>query len=350
MSKANFIAREFSNFTCRLEYAGQLTSINNPEGHIMNDENRLVEEENDQDVSVAAAQTTNWPAIATLNNQLYLVYKDQKSTRIQYQTYNGSIWSRPAPINTYDSTNQALALAAFGTKLYSAHKSSGSDTQVYYDSTSGSSWGSDQAVPNCRSDNPVALASFKTKLYLAFKQASSTNIAITNFDGTTWASSPTTILTGAAKTAQAVALATFGTKLFLAHKGASDSLVFYTSSSDGVNWAQESIVRPDVVSTTVPVAMAAFKGNLYLAYKGAPDANTNIYYTWTSDGVNWRFPVELLYGVAQTNAPVSLAVFNNNLYLVHQNASDSSIYYTSTSDGVTWQADLAVPYASMKEE
>ncbi|UXU86377.1 hypothetical protein [Burkholderia sp. S-53] len=316
----------------------------------MNDENRLVDEENNQDISTAAAQTTNWPTIATLNGKLYLVNKAQGSTKMQYQTYDGTTWTRPAPVNNIDTTNQAIALAALNNNLYMAHKGSGNDTQVYYNSTNGTQWGNDRGVQNCRSDNPVALAHFKTKLYLGFKQASGTNIYTTTFDGSSWASSPNQVLTGVARTTQAVALAAFGTKLFLAHKGATDSKIFYTSSSDGINWATENIVRPEIVSTNAPVAMAAFNGNLYLAYKGAPDSNNNIYYTWTSDGINWQFPRELLLGVAQTTEPVSLTVFNNTLYLAHQSASDSSIFYTSTADGINWQLEQPIPYASMEEQ
>jgi hypothetical protein len=269
---------------------------------------------------------------------------------MQYQTYDGTNWSRATLVNNIDTTNQAIALASFNANLYMAHKGSGTDTAVYYNSTNGSQWGNDKGVQNCKTDTPVALADFKTKLYLAFKQASSNNIYTSTFNGSAWAPSPTPVLSGVAKTTQAVALAAFGTKLYLAHKGASDAKIFYTSSSDGINWVQENIVRPDIVSTTVPVALAAFKGNLYLAYKGSPDSNTNIYYTWTSDGINWQFPVELLLGIPQTNAPVSLAVFNNKLYLAHQSASDSSIFYTSTSDGINWQPELAIPYASMEEQ
>jgi hypothetical protein len=131
------------------------------------------------------------------------------------------------------------------------------------------------------------------------------------------------------------ALVRFGDRLFAIYKGRPDDPIgiFYTTSTDGVNWAPQQYLG---AATSDSPAAAVFNGRLYVFYKSHSDES--IWYKSSPDGANWTNELNhpLGGGGGSSDGP-SVAVYQNQLHVVWKGIGDDQRIFTTTSvDGVRW--------------
>lgn len=182
---------------------------------------------------------------------------------------------------------------------------------------------------------PVSLASFQSKLYAAAVDNQTHGVFLTaSPDGKDWAATPKRLFDPWV-TNNPVHLASLeeGAKKILAMTFVGvNGEIFITSSTDGDKWPAPT--RLFVQKTTNhAVSIASFKGSFYLAYVGT---DQNIYLSSSTDAKTWSAPVMVKPpGVRETNAPVHLSVFKNQLFLAWN--LGSVVYTTCSADGKNWR-------------
>lgn len=199
------------------------------------------------------------------------------------------------------------------------------------------SWDSDKKrlFPAMVSQHPVSLASFKGKLYAAAIEGERGGVFwAASTDGKQWPSSKR--LFGTWLTKHPVHLATLEKagqeKLAMTFVGLENG-IYIASSADGDNWPQPVRLFGNT-TTNHAVSITAFKDSLYLAYVGT---DQNIYLSSSADAKTWSTPVMVKPpGVSETNAPVNLSVFKNQLFLTWNLGSVA--YTTCSVDGKNWRS------------
>ncbi|WP_157381601.1 hypothetical protein [Burkholderia ubonensis] len=307
----------------------------------MNDKNRLVDEEINQQASSDAAQAVNWPSLAAFNGKLYVVYQGTTNENICYTSFDGKNWEPEKTIFPgFDRITQAVSLSVYNDKLYMAHKGNDTNNKIYYASFDGTQWTRDEEVLSAATLDPVSLMVFDGRLLMFSKDVNNTHINAYNFDGSKWASAG---YIGIAATGQSVASTLFNGQPYVAHKAVDSNRIVYTKyTALGNSWTPEK-TTDDNAPTSQPVALAVFNDKLYLAHKGVNDGM--IYYT-SFDGIKWTKEQPVIPATARTPGPVSLTTFGGKLYLAHKGESNNNIYYTSF-DGTNWAPEQTVPNVVM---
>ncbi|MCB9349848.1 MAG: exo-alpha-sialidase [Lewinellaceae bacterium] len=202
------------------------------------------------------------------------------------------------------------------------------------------SWGPSKQrlrlFPSLTSLYPASLASFQDKLYAAAVDNQTHGVFLTaSPDGKDWTANPKRLFDPLV-TNNPVYLASLeeGAKKILAMTFVGvNGEIFITSSTDGDNW-QAPVPIFVQKTTNHAVSIASFNGSFYLAYVGT---DQNIYLSSSADAKTWRTPVMVKPpGVSETNAPVSLSVFKNQLFLTWNLGSVA--YTTCSVDGKNWRS------------
>lgn len=86
--------------------------------------------------------TNKHPAMTSFNGQLYVAYKDSDNTNLKWCVYNPSTqkWTKNGSINTSMTSNNGPSLAVFNNLLYCFYLSSSDDTTLKYGTFNGSTW------------------------------------------------------------------------------------------------------------------------------------------------------------------------------------------------------------------
>ncbi|WP_432096158.1 hypothetical protein [Streptomyces sp. bgisy100] len=255
-------------------------------------------------------------ALAVYDGKLFsMVRSAADDGRLYWNRYDGPSWSAFSYLA--GASPSAPALAAHGSKLYSAHHSV--TGELFLDSFDGHRWAGYAKLPDdVRTFSAPALASYNGKLHLMIRRAKrfhpSFNIYLDSddlhwatFDGTRW--SAFTALP--AKSTSTPALAPFNNMLFAVHRSIADDGLYWTTLHTNNVWYTYQKF-PSGKTGTAP-ALAAHNGKLYCAVRAA-GAGQDLWEA-TAEGPSWsgfrRIPATSL------SAP-ALASHNGTLHCVHR--------------------------------
>jgi hypothetical protein len=244
-----------------------------------------------------SGHTSDSPALAAFNGNIYLAWKGEGADSRMFfsSSSNGNNWSGQALIGGNTSvglTSNGPALAAFNGDLYLVWKGEGADTRMFYSKSSdGKNWTSQAQVGGNTSDRP-AVAAFNGNIYLAWKGegTDSRMFFSSSSNGNNW--SGQALIggnTSVGLTSNGPALAAFNGYLYLVWKGeGTDTRMFYSKTSDGKNWTGQALVggNTSIGNTSDRPTLAAFNENLFLAWKGE-GADPRIFLAATDNGETW---------------------------------------------------------------
>jgi kumamolisin len=275
------------------------------------------------------------PALATLNNKLYMAWKGiERDDRIFYTSFNGSNWA-PQQLIPNIATSSGVALAEFNGKLYMAWKGMEDDQGIYWSEFNGSNWAPQQQVANVGTSTGPRLAVFQGKLYMAWKGLEGDQrLWWSSSNGTTWA--PQQEIPGVASSV-GPALAVYNNALYAVWKGMYGDQGIWYSHFDGSTWAPQKLMAG--VGTSEGPSLAVYNNRLYAAWKGMLGDQR----LWQSNfnGLVWT-PQQMIPGVASSVGP-GLCVYGTNLYATWKGMlGDQRIWY-SHFNGSTWAPQQIVP-------
>jgi hypothetical protein len=117
--------------------------------------------------SSVSQSSSESPALAAFNNQLYIVFAANNSSRdIIYALYDGTGWSNDTPIGQV--TQGSPAMTVFRNELSIAFVDNGNNNHLLYVSSDGTHWPNNIWVPNQYTSNPPAIAVLNNRLYIAY--------------------------------------------------------------------------------------------------------------------------------------------------------------------------------------
>jgi hypothetical protein len=267
---------------------------------------------------------------------------------IWYTVSDGGGWGIPdVPVTSHDhtKTSDGPAAAAFNSQLYLAYKSADSN-DLWYNVFDGQSGWLEQDIRITRDGHTQtsagpALAVFNGKLYMAYKSADSNDLWYSVFDGQSgWLEQDIRITQdGHSQTSAGPALAAYNSKLYLAYKSADSDDLWYNVFDGQSGWLEQDIriTQDGHTQTSAAPALAVFNGQLYMAYKSA-DSN-DLWYNVFDGQSGWlEQDIRITQdGHSQTSAAPALAVFNGQLYMAYRSADNDDLWY-NVFDGQNWLA------------
>ena len=149
-----------------------------------------------------SAASSEPPALASFNGNLYMAYVGSVSSNLYICYYDGTSWQGQTKITSQNDakSGSSPALAAFNGQLYLAFRGSVASTSLYICSSSdGVNWGSQTNITDqngAQTSSPPALAAFNGSLYLAYRGWGTSN--------SLYVSSPPTAPPGAARPMSAI--------------------------------------------------------------------------------------------------------------------------------------------------
>ncbi len=231
-------------------------------------------------------------AATNYHNNLLIAYKGDTTTNFYYGYNNGQNWQANILISDDNSeqlkTSARPALATCAGLAYMVYKAA-SSKQLYFVHFDGSLWRGNTKISNTSSDQPPSLAADINLLYLALKGESSNNIYINTYDTLTekWSGlSKITSDSNGISTEAAPSIVMFQNRLMLIFKAAGGDELYF-SVMDGNKWADAKKITTKsnaTLSCSRAATTSVYQGQLYLAYNGASD--DYIYYS-TYDGTSW---------------------------------------------------------------
>lgn len=141
----------------------------------------------------------------------------------------------------------------------------------------------------------------------------------------------------------------FNGKIYLFHKGNTNNYIYYSTSTDGVNWTSDTIL-PNGAQTVGTASATVHNGRIYVIHP-SNTSSPNIYISMSPDGVNWGSEIIVPVTNYDHNVP-SIFSSGGNLYLCYAKiVSPYAVQRTimrSTDNGFTWSvwSDSSAPYVA----
>jgi hypothetical protein len=244
----------------------------------------------------------------------------------------------------------APALAAFDLGLHMVHLGDSSN-DIWWSIFDGTLWRrpngtpGDQRIPGQQSKTTPALAVYNNQLHMIHLGTSSNDIWWSIYDGTTWNrpdGTPGNVQIPGQQSKATPALAVYNNQLHMIHLGDSSNDIWW-SIYDGTTWNRPdgtpgNVQIPGQQSKATP-ALAVYNNQLHMVHLG--DSSNDIWWS-IYDGTTWRRSDgtpgnERIRGHRSRAAP-AVAVFTNRLHLAHIGESSNNIW-NSSFDGNEWGAD-----------
>ncbi len=170
-----------------------------------------------------------------------------------------------------------------------------------------------------------ALAEWNGLDYMAFRGASSSNLYLCSYNGTTWGAQSNITDKNGAKTSAGPSLAVFQSKLYMAFRGASSSSIYVCSTSDGVNWSsQTKVTDKNGAKTSATPVLCSYNGKLYMFYRGESSSN---FYMCSFDGSKWSSQTKITdKNGAKTAAAPAAAVYQNKIWVTFLGEGGSNLW------------------------
>lgn len=166
-------------------------------------------------------------------------------------------------------------------------------------------------------------------------------------DGTNWSSVQ---VNNGASLQSGPAAAWFNNNIYVFHRGRTNNNLYYSVSTNrGDSWSSDVAMNNNAGTERAPAA-ATFNGKIFVAYVSAtftsaePD-QSNIYYSYSSDGSNWT-EVSLPY--VTFNEPYIFS-YGNKIYISYEANNLSFVNIISSTDGVNWTQESQLPYGTHRQ-
>lgn len=256
---------------------------------------------------------------------------------------------RPGSVIESQSSKAAPALAVYNNQMHMVHLGSSSndiwwsifDEEVW--KTDGGSEGNGR-IPGQKSKASPALAVFNNQLHMVHLGDSSNDIWWSIYDGVSWKQSNGTAgnerIPGQ-KSKASPALAVFNNQLHMVHLDDSSNDIWW-SIYDGISWKKSNGTpgneRIPGQKSKAPPALAVFNNRLHMVHSGS--SSNDIWWS-IYDGVSWKksdgTPGNERIPDQKSKAGPTLAVFNNELHMVHIGDSSNNIWNSTLR--TTWAAN-----------
>jgi frataxin-like iron-binding protein CyaY len=280
----------------------------------------------------ASTGPSNPPAVAVFNNNLYVAYQANDSSRSLYVTSSNDGVHFSNPVNIPGITvGGAPALAVYNNKLYIAFQANDASHSLWTaSSTDGVHFSNVTHNPGITMGSAPALAVYNNELYIAFQanDASHSLWVASSPDGLNFANVTNT---SSISLGSAPALAVFDNKLCVAFQ-ANDSghVLWAASSTDGLHFTNQT-QSPGITLGSAP-ALSVLNNKLYIAFQ-ANDEGHQMWVASSTDGVTFTTPINSP-GVTMGSAP-GMSVFNNKFFAEFQaNDPNHDLSVASSADGL----------------
>ena len=289
--------------------------------------------------SVLEAQGTKAaPAVAVYNNQLHMVHLGDSTNNIWWSIFDGQTWktAKGAPGNATipgQKSKASPALAVFDRKLHMVHLGDSSN-DIWWSMYDGDSWkqsnglGGNEKIPHQKSKASPALAVFNGRLHMVHLGDSSNELWMSIYDGISWKQSNG--LAGNEKipgqlSKSAPSLAVFNNRLHMLHSGNSSNDIWW-SMYDGVSWKKSDGTEgnekiPEQKSKVSP-SLAVFNNELHMVHLG--DSSNDI---WNST-FNGKWAANRRRYDGKSKACPVMADLAGKFYMLHVADGSSRIYQT----------------------
>jgi photosystem II stability/assembly factor-like uncharacterized protein len=205
------------------------------------------------------------------------------------------------------------------------------------------SWSENQKIPDKNSKERATIAVFQNMLHMVYLDSSSNDMwHSVSADGVNWSNSEKVPIQS---TQTSVALAEFQGKLHMVHLG-NGSNQLYWSMFDGVSWkdsqGNEGDEKLGTQHSQATPALAVYGNRLHMVHMG--DSSNDIWWSMF-DGISWKdsngSPGDQRIKSQLSQSPPALAVFNNELHMVHIGDSSNDIWW-SAYDGNAWWSNRRI--------
>ena len=251
----------------------------------------------------------NAPALAQHGDLLYCVHRGDTSDLLKWTVYSTNDgWSDDHDFpNHWTETNPSLV--EFNNTLYCFHRGAGlKDQALYYCTfnTASKTWNDDIVIKVGDqvqySESGCAVAVFNEELHMVYQSGNSNDIyhRIFNKDTNAWRTS----INPAASTKDTPALVAYGTDLLLVHRGDGDEFIWYCTYN-GNSWTKEQQI-PGMYSSMGP-GLAVFGNEVFMVHR-SNKSNGELYYS-IYNGSSWS-PDAHIDGQS-TGAPPALACYTD---------------------------------------
>ena len=251
----------------------------------------------------------NAPALAQHGDLLYCVHRGDTSDLLKWSVYSTNDgWSDDHDFpNHWTETNPSLV--EFNNTLYCFHRGAGlKDQALYYCTfnTASKTWNDDIVIKVGDqvqySESGCAVAVFNEELHMVYQSGNSNDIyhRIFNKDTNAWRTS----INPAASTKDTPALVAYGTDLLLVHRGDGDEFIWYCTYN-GNSWTKEQQI-PGMYSSMGP-GLAVFGNEVFMVHR-SNKSNGELYYS-IYNGSSWS-PDAHIDGQS-TGAPPALACYTD---------------------------------------
>ena len=220
-----------------------------------------------------SALTSNPPALAVYDGNLYAAWTDATGSEIWYSAFNGSSWSDEATVSGSSwsaLTDRGPALGVFHGKLYAAWTGPPKDL-IWFSGFDGSSWGTQTSINETTSDAPALIGDPANGFLLVAWTTAAHKLDYTFQGGPV----PEKTLPGAS-TNDSPALAVIDFTVYVAWTARSTDRIGYESSFDNGRFSREEF-EPQARSRLRP-GLASNAGTLYVAWLGKSVATLS--YAW----------------------------------------------------------------------
>lgn len=298
---------------------------------------------------VSGASMSISPGMVVFNDQLYSFYQGPGvNGEMNYSICTTDwTWSSPAPLNTIEISGPPTGVY-FNDTLFCLYPDDGLLFCSLYDSAK-SAWSPPFPLPNVYPLGAACAATYTPsgatmpQFYIFYQSGASGQVGelwYVTYDPSSGAVSTPTQVSGVNMMGNPSAA------IFMPSGSTSPQLyVFYQSSGvcnysvfNGTSWMPGTT---GVDLSNSPSA-ALFNDQIYVFYQGA--TNDELYYTQTSSGSSWSSAAQVP-STALAGSP-SATVFNGSLYVLHLSSGGTELYHNVLT-GSSWSGDTQVSSVDM---
>ncbi|HEX7152854.1 MAG TPA: hypothetical protein VF618_15300 [Thermoanaerobaculia bacterium] len=274
------------------------------------------------------AKSSDKPALAVYNGQLWMAYRGASSSTLYSAPFNGTSWQAQVDITSQNGAKSSYGpgLAAYGGKLWAAYRGDGSGN-IYASAYDGSKWGDQTKVTDkndAKTSRGPALCEYNGRLYMVYRGESSGTMYLASFDGTNWSAQTNITDKNSAKTSETPGLAVFNGLLYVVYRGEASSTL-WSFTTDGTNYSGQTEITSinDAKSSSGP-RIGVLGNLLWMVFRGE---NSSTIYSCAFDGTTWLPQTNVTdENGAKTSSSIALAPFNGVLYSAYRGESSSNLW------------------------
>ncbi|HEY4179053.1 MAG TPA: hypothetical protein VGM90_19540, partial [Kofleriaceae bacterium] len=272
---------------------------------------------------------------------------DDPATSEDTSALSTQLWSNPADVGNPDQRAfYGAAVATLGNVTYMVHSGATSQYDLWWTKLTSSGWTTNIQIPNQKSNARVTLAAYNNELYMFHggSDDSSTDVWMSKLDPATQTWSTNIKLSYSTAPRCVPAIVAYNGLLYI---------VGVTPHSNQLWMATMNASETFTVATSLggqysssPVSLAVFQNRIYMAHRAG--TTTSVVYN-SFDGA-WGADYTIYGGNGQPIQAYepSIAAYNGYLHLVHvapysiPNYNLASYVMWTTFDGTSWDPEVSI--------